>query len=68
MSQTAINFIANVDHDNGSPGLESTMQTIKQNFHNLSGEEKMLFADFEEDILNYAIKYFKEHKLNPLNM
>ncbi len=68
MSLTAIKFIATVDQYNGSPGFESTMQTIKQNFHNLTGEEKMLFADFEEDILNYAIAYFKERNLNPLKM
>lgn len=65
---SAVKFIAQVDQYNGSPGLQSTMQTIKENFSKLTSEEKHLFADFEDELISYAITYFKEHKLNPLNM
>lgn len=63
-----LNFIADYNHDFGSPGLAHTMQVLKEQFDRLPANEKMLFADFEEELLNYAIKYFKEHNLNPLNM
>lgn len=63
-----LSFIADYNHNFGSPGLAHTMQVLKEQFSKLPANEKMLFADFEEELLNYAIKYFKDNNLNPLNM
>ena len=63
-----LNFIADYNHDFGSPGLAHTMQVLKEQFSKLTAQEKMLFADFEEDLLNYAINYFKENNIDPRKM
>ena len=44
------------------------MQVLKEQFSKLPANEKMLFADFEEELLNYAIKYFKENNIDPRKM
>ena len=50
----ALTFVANYNADFGKPGLLYTVQVLKQQFANLTAEEKMLLADLQDEIIACA--------------
>lgn len=46
----ALTFVANYNAEFGRPGLLYTVQLLKEQFANLTAQEKMLFADLQEEI------------------
>ena len=50
----ALTFVANYNADFGKPGLLHTVQVLKEQFANLTAQEKMLFADLQDEIIACA--------------
>ena len=50
----ALTFVANYNADFGKPGLLHTVQVLKEQFANLTAQEKMLFADLKDEIIACA--------------
>ena len=50
----ALTFVANYNTNFGQPGLLHTVQVLKEQFANLTAQEKMLFADLQDEIVACA--------------
>ena len=50
----ALTFVANYNAEFGKPGLLYTVQLLKQQFSTLTAQEKMLFADLQDEIIACA--------------
>jgi hypothetical protein len=46
----ALQFIADYNENFGSPGVVRTMQVLTEQFDRLTANEKMLYAEFLEEI------------------
>jgi hypothetical protein len=46
----ALQFIADYNENFGSPGVVRTMQVLTEQFDRLTASEKMLYAEFQEEI------------------
>lgn len=51
----ALTFVAKYNAEFGKPGLVHTVHLLKQQFANLTAQEKMLFADLQDEINACAI-------------
>ena len=54
MARSAFNIIAEVHHDMGSPGLAFCMETLGDNFDNLSPEIATAYEEFYEELQHLA--------------
>ena len=62
MARSAFQVIADIDRENGCPGLVHTMQVLKEHYYDLDDEVLDAYEEFREELAQFA-KEFNQQKV-----